>query len=383
MKDGSLARIKVELVDIYVEESGSKRVLPLGASPFTAEGLVVFPQNIDSYTPSAEFQYFEVPFRFKKKATIDRPVMGGLRISLQTEDEQTGAISVNSAVVGTFAFLPKGAGLNTKPGIKLSDYSLSRSTQDFFPFNLIPDLPFLYNSGPIQSKFVIENTGDIFLEVISEVSVKPYPVLGLGASAALFTQTSEALLFLPGQLVQKSVAIENTPQGALPMGELGIGLYEITTSITGSLGEDIYVADIQSYWYVIFPWKYISAILALLLFFRKAIVRQVKKALNFASKFRDFLKAQRLAASKVNALAKPTHSQELDMRQGDSTTPVLQEKARQPLATTSPMVAPIAKTPNNLQSNEPRPLYPTWYQPKRPQTDSSKNPNARRPNEES
>ena len=383
MKNGSKALVKVELVDIFVDESGSKRVLPLGASPFTAEGLVIFDQNLASYTPSTEFQYFDVPFRFKKKTTIDRPVMGGLRISLQTEDEQTGAISVNSAVVGTFVFLPKGAGLNTKPGIKLSEYNLSRSNQDFFPFNLIPDLPFLYNSGPIQSNFAIENTGDIFLEVTSEVSVKPFPILGLGAGAPLFTHTSEALLVLPGQVVQKSVAIDGTPQGDLPSSALGIGTYEVTTSVIGSLSEDLNVADSQSYWYVVFPWKYTLAILAFLLVFRRAIVKQVKNALNFTTKFRDFLKAQRLAARKVDALAKRTQAQGLDSRQGDSTNLVLQEKARQPQAPIPPMATPTAKTSNYLQPNEPRPLYPTWYQPKRIETDSKENPNARRPAEES
>ena len=106
VKDGQLASIKVELVDIFSDSTGAKKAIPLGSSPFSPDGLVTFTEITSLYEPSEDFQYFDVSFRFSEDLVLDRPVLGGLSISLVPENPAGDQKGVQSSIVGTFAYLP-------------------------------------------------------------------------------------------------------------------------------------------------------------------------------------------------------------------------------------------------------------------------------------
>jgi hypothetical protein len=143
VKDGQRANISVELVDIISNSSGFKQSIPLNSNPFTPYGLVDFAKKYPIYQPSEEFQYFDIAIRFKNNIVLDRPVLGGLSISLVPENQSQDQVAVTSSIVATFAYLPA-IGLDLKeyaPALSLAGLKIEKKTKDFFPLNLLPDPP--------------------------------------------------------------------------------------------------------------------------------------------------------------------------------------------------------------------------------------------------
>jgi hypothetical protein len=136
-------------VDIITGNSGAKTSIPLNSGPFTPFELVEFRIDYPDYLPSQEFQNFNISFNFKQDAVLDRPVLGGLSISLVPETQAEEQTTVKSSVVATFAYIPEtGLNLNQyKPELEVSVPSISQRAPDFFPLNLLPDFPFLQNHG--------------------------------------------------------------------------------------------------------------------------------------------------------------------------------------------------------------------------------------------
>lgn len=367
VKDGQLAKIKVELVDLYSHSSGTKRVIPLGSSPFSPEGLVSISEISSLYEPSNDFQYFDVSFRFNEDLDLDRPVLGGLSISLVPENPTGDQGSAQSSIVGTFAYLPA-TGINLEeyaPGLFLSEPTIGRVTPDFFPLNLLPNIPFALNHGDVILSYQLKNTGQIFLETSTDITVDQ---VGLFAqqNKQVFSDSVAAFL-VPEQQSQEVIEISPTESQSQP---LGMGLYRFTTTATGEIGGQITTSTSNQQLLVIFPWKQSLLALVLIIAFRKRLFRALASLRDYGIAIRDFrnsrmkqpkpslgTRTSRLLVSfepKINEQEKPTLIEAQREVRSEAATP----KTRPPSpASRYPHLSPGFTRP------EQRPLYPYWYQP--------------------
>lgn len=367
VKDGQLAKIKVELVDLYSHSSGTKRVIPLGSSPFSPEGLVSITEISSLYEPSKDFQYFDVSFRFSEDLDLDRPVLGGLSISLVPENPTGDQWSAQSSIVGTFAYLPA-TGINLEdyaPGLFLSELTIERVTPDYFPLNLLPDFPFVLNHGDVSLTYQLKNTGQIFLETSTDITVEQ---LGLFApqEKQIFSDSVTAFL-VPEQQSQEVIEISPTESQSQP---LGIGLYRFTTTATGEIGGQITTSTSNQKLLVIFPWKQSLLSLVLLIVLRKRVFRAFALIRDYGAAIRDFRNSRRkepkpslgTLASRLLVRFEPK------LRvQKESTQIAVQREVRPetgPPMTRPPV--PASRYPHlspGFARPEQRPLYPFWYQP--------------------
>jgi len=275
----------VQLVDIVSNASGSKSAKPLNSNPFTPYELVSFAKSYPAYQPSDEFQYFEISVRFKKGIDLNRPVLGGLSISMIPDKENQVELSVASSIVATFAYIPA-SGLNLDeydPALELVGPTIEREKLDFFPLNLLPEIPLVTNHGNLVLNYELENTGNIFLETSTQVKVEQLGLFGQ-LEREVFTQSNAAFL-VPGQKSQSTVAIE-PPDFASE--QLGIGIYRFTTTATGGLGDHSEASSSNQQTLVIFPWKQGLIALLLLILFRKRVFRSFNWVLGYARALRDF-----------------------------------------------------------------------------------------------
>jgi hypothetical protein len=266
---GVPSTVRVELVDIYADELGDKRPLPLNSSPFTPEGLVDFPRIAGTYVPNGETQRIEVPFTFLDPSAIDRPVLGGLRLTVVPDASEEGDLSLTSAIVATFAYYPDGmvnslAG-GIQPELAIESPSFERTAGDLFPFSLLPDFPMVFNFGPISATTSVRNTGNIFLDVRSQVSVQETNFFG-GSVKEPFIRTAPQESFLvPNQQIEFTDQLQGPSAGDEPAVALPrIGIFEVVTTTTGTLGQSVSVTSTESKLLILFPWKYALALLMLI-----------------------------------------------------------------------------------------------------------------------
>ena len=390
VKDGQLASIKVELVDIFSDSTGAKKAIPLGSSPFSPEGLVTFTEITSLYEPSADFQYFDVSFRFSEDLALDRPVLGGLSISLVPENPTGDQQVVQSSIVGTFAYLPA-TGINLEeyaPGLLLAGPTIERVTPDFFPLNLLPNFPFALNHGDVRLTYQLSNTGLIFLETSTDISVEQIGLFGQ-QDKQVFSSSVSAFL-VPGQQSEEAIEISSAESESQL---LGIGLYRFTTTATGEIGDQITTSTSNQQLLVIFPWKQSLLALVLLIVFRKRVFRAFGSIRDYGIAIRDFRNSRRKEpkpslgtfASRILVRFQPTKSlRTLASRLLVRFQPkprvkkekVLKAERKVRPATATPKTrppVPVNRYPYSSAGSagtEPRPLYPFWYQPPKKGSDN-------------
>jgi hypothetical protein len=377
VRHGSPARIKVELVDIFANASGGKQSIPLGSSPFSPEGIVIYKTKYKLYKPSEEFQYFDIEFRFDENAQLGSPVMGGLNISLEAETENSETVQVKSSIIATFAYLPAG-GINLEeyaPALSLQGPTIERRTPDFFPLNLFPNPPFALNHGDLKLSYELENAGKIFLETSTQVKVEKLSLLGQ-LEAEVFTKTTEAFL-VPGQKTQPTVEI--VPPD-IANAELAIGIYRFTTTATGEIGNLIETSTSNQQTLIIFPWKQSLLAILLVVLFRRRIASAFNWLLGYAKALRDFRyqtdPSPALTAGPtmtpippVGTESRATPASRVATGNNQITDPKPEMSSTQKLTAPKPTIKPLREIatptpkPPMPRTSETRPLYPFWYEP--------------------
>jgi hypothetical protein len=263
VSDGRDATVKVELVDIFANSEGVKQAVPLGSTPFSPENLVSYKVLKPNYKPNGETQFIDISYSFNEAEKIDRPVIGGLRVSLDTSREESSepeGFTVKSAIVATFTYFPIGSTsgefeLDALLNVQRIDVESVRS--ESLIYALMPDLPRLFNDGPIRASISLINNGNIFLQTRSEISVDRLKIFSGFNREELFRDNLEELLLVPGQvgsgqklLVNEFVGSEKVAD-ALP----GIGIFQIKVKTSGTIGSDVLAELNEGVWFVIFPWK--------------------------------------------------------------------------------------------------------------------------------
>lgn len=299
VKGGQEAKIVVELVDIVSEASGSKKSLPLNSSPFTPNGLIEFADEYLRYQPNGEFQFFDIDFNFKKDEVLNRAVLGGLSISIVPEEKSDKKVTFGSSIVATFAYMPAG-GLSMNeygPELSLSMPRIERVSPDFFPLNMIPDLPFFRNHGDLQVDYELSNSGNIFLETEAELIVQQVNIFG--QPEKLRFSNSTAAFLVPGQVTQNTVEVQSIDSEKK---NLSMGIYQFTKSVQGQIGDQIKTSVSNQQTLIIFPWKQGLLGLILLLVLRKKIAKALSELWSYLQAFKEFRSSRK---TRVESEPKP------------------------------------------------------------------------------
>ena len=258
---GAPSTVRVELVDVYADESGTKQPLPLDSNPLTPSGLVDFPSDAGRYMPNGSVQQIAIPFAFTDIQDVRRPILGGLRITVAPDAEPDEGLNLVSSIVATFAYYPEGylasEGTGIEPELTLDAIIFRRTAGDVFPFNLIPDFPMLFNFGPIATTSGVRNTGNIFLEVTSQVEVKETNFFGGVPKDPILTTAPQEVFLVPDQRVEFAADL-TAPRGGTGAldGLPRIGVFEVVSTATGTLGRSLNVTATESRLLILFPWKY-------------------------------------------------------------------------------------------------------------------------------
>lgn len=362
VRNGQPGRVAVELVDIFSDASGSKKSIPLDTSPFTPNGLVELTEDYPAYVPSEEFQYFDISFRFKDDVELDRPVLGGVSISLVPDITQDTQATMESSIVATFSYLPND-GLDFEmyaPGLSITGPTVERMSPDFFPLNLLPDLPSVLNHGDVKLGFELANTGKIFLETTTKLSVEQVGVF-TSSDKEVFSYSKTQFL-IPGQ--QSSEIVDLVLEGSKE-NQLAIGIYRLSAIATGEIGDQISTSTSSQQTLVIFPWKQSFMLLLLLVVLRRAIGRALNWVIDYLRAIRDFRNTRPENQTLSPGLAQTGTP-------GPSPAKLNQLAAGPNTISNSPLSRNLQGTssPTSSSSQGSRPLYPFWYVPKKKGTQS-------------
>ena len=263
VSNGRDAIVKVELVDIFANSKGVKQVVPSNSTPFSPANLVSYEVLQPNYQPNGETQFIDISYSFKDAENINRPVIGGLQISLDTLNEESGepeGLTLNSSIVATFTYYPIGStsgDFELDALLNLQRIDLESVRPESLIYSLLPDFPRLFNDGPIRASVSLINNGNIFLQTKTEISVDQLKIFSGFNREELFKDNLDELLLIPGQtgsgqklFVNQIVGSEKVTD-ALP----GIGIFQIKVKTTGTIGGDVLTQINEALWFVIFPWK--------------------------------------------------------------------------------------------------------------------------------
>lgn len=274
---GNESRIVVEIVDLMTDSTGNKRAVPLGATPFSPANHVEIDEFQGSYQPTPDIQRFLIPFSFKNIENLSRPILGGLKISIVPIKGNDEAMNLSSAIVGTFAYYPEGissdlaAGIN--PRIDLLDMKVADVSKETLPFSLIPDLPWIFATGPIAVGIKTKNEGNIFLNSQTSVEVNEVKLFGERKASGRFTVESNENFLLPSQVLESTILLQKEgKEGKLKDPFSGVGIYRITSKVVGSIGAEKLAKDSETRTIVIFPWKRLLVFFLILITFRRRLI---------------------------------------------------------------------------------------------------------------
>jgi hypothetical protein len=263
VSNGTDATVKVELVDIFADSEGVKQEVPLGSTPFSPENLVNYKVLKPNYKPNGKTQFIDISYSFKDAENIDRPVIGGLKISVVTSNEESGeakGFTVNSAIVATFTYYPigsKSGDFELDALLNVQRIDLESVRPESLIYALMPDLPRLFNDGPIRANISLINNGNIFLQTRSEISVDRLKIFSGFNREELFRDNLEELLLVPGQVGSGQKLLVNEIVGSEKVADAlpGIGIFQIKVKTSGTIGSDVLAELNEGVWFVIFPWK--------------------------------------------------------------------------------------------------------------------------------
>jgi hypothetical protein len=201
------------------------------------------------------------------------------------EEKSDKKVTFGSSIVATFAYMPAGS-LNMNeytPELSLSMPRIERVSPDFFPLNMIPDLPLFRNHGDLQVDYELSNSGNIFLETEAELTVQQLNFFGQ-PEVLRFSNSTTAFL-VPGQMTKNTVEIESIDSEKK---NLSMGIYQFTKSVQGQIGDQIKTSVSNQQTLIIFPWKQSLMGLILLLALRKRIAKALTELWSYIQAFKEF-----------------------------------------------------------------------------------------------
>lgn len=273
LTDGAPGKIVFDLVDIYIDKNGSRRLSPLGSTPYSPEGLIEILTKDLPYQPTEEVQTISVEFKFSEQVDVDSPLIGGIRLRVESDNapsKENSGITVQAAVVNVVSYLPTGYSVSDltsyQTNLEILNFDLFLSKQESMIYRFLPNFSFLLNSKNLGVNFRFINSGEFFLSTNNVITLKKIQLLRPDQAEVIFTNKTSKSLLMPGEVVDKSVLfeIDATAQQRKFNAIQQYGFYDLELNTTGSLAGTDVVEKSESKRFLVFPWKIIFMTLFLL-----------------------------------------------------------------------------------------------------------------------
>jgi len=282
------AIVRVYFEDKVVTTEGATLTLPFGSTPTSLEGVAeISPETIE-YTPSdSGTQQFIVRVTVDPEKLV-APLQGEFRVTL------TPTTAIDSEGVGFGSALAIGYTAVAVPqlgdqslyalGIRNDSFTVTSHERQSFLDRVIPDLPRVISSGPVNMEHRSQNVGDVPLDkrAVFRIYRVTFSSLFGGEASPYYSIQGEPGIVLPGGNFSSSystvIDVENGPDiDALPF----IGLVKFEVSSEGQIsGVDVEAENgpIVRY-YLVFPWKWtLVIVMAVVAYFFVALRRQRKSS---------------------------------------------------------------------------------------------------------
>jgi len=251
------AEINLEFVDYIFDEAGSKTRLPPNSTPHSLAKVFRVKPFDRVYKPSASGSEFVITLTPKQKK-IDQIYYGGIKVNMvptgSSSQKGAGSASQTGAIVSQVNVTPFGFAGDIKNGkitaAQLTKVSFTSTNRTSIIDSLIPDLPGLVNSGPIEAQVKYQNSSE-------------YPVFAyaswefLSDEKVLAKKSSNKTILLGGKSATRSVITQSGIEGTEAYANVlpDFGTVKIKTTVASELGGTKFDPVVQESTVVIVQWK--------------------------------------------------------------------------------------------------------------------------------
>jgi len=284
------AIVQVYFEDKVVTTAGATITLPFGSTPTSLAGVAdIVPDRIE-YTPSdSGTQQFIVRVTIDPEKLV-APLQGEFMVTLTptTPIDSEGLAFGSALAIGYTAVAVPRLGDQTlyALGIRNDSFTVTPLERQSFLDRVIPDLPRVISSGPVNMEHRSQNIGDVPLDkrAVFKIYRVNFSSLFGGAADPYYSIQGEPRIVLAGGNFSSSystaIYVENGPNiDALPF--IGLVKFEVTSEgqISG-IDAEVENGPIVRY-YLVFPWKWtLVVVMAVVAYFFVVVRRQRKSSGN-------------------------------------------------------------------------------------------------------
>ena len=247
-------RIDVEVLDIVVDPSGARSLLPAGSTPHTLQGVMRLGLFDTRYVPDGETQNFSV--NVTSSTVSDDVRYGGVRVTITPDSRLVSGPSLDtvSGVLLMVLVIPEGfdgvlpeAGATT---ISMSPLVVSPIGGENIFERILPDIPGVVNRGPvtIDVDLTHESNNPFFLTTEWIISSQ---------DEILLTTSRVRTLVFAEQVTREQVdTVFDVPGSAIPANVLPfLGVVDVHISSEARLGQSLLDATDQTTSFLVLRWK--------------------------------------------------------------------------------------------------------------------------------
>jgi hypothetical protein len=264
------AIVQLYFEDKVVTTAGATLTLPFGSTPSSLAGVAQIVPDTIEYTPSdAGTQQFIVRVSVDPEKLVG-PLQGEFMVTLTPTtpiDSEGVAFGTALAIGYTVVAVPQlGDQTLYALGIRNESFTVTQHERQVFLDRVIPDLPRVISSGPVNMEHRSQNIGDVPLDKRAVFKIYRVSFSSLfGAEAEpYYSITGEPRIVLAGANFSSSystvIEVENGPNiDALPF--IGLVKFEVTSEgeISG-VDAEVENGPIVRH-YLVFPWKWALVLL--------------------------------------------------------------------------------------------------------------------------
>ena len=271
----SRGRVTVQFVDYVYGNNGQKQNLPSDSTPYSLAKVLTVEPFESLYLPRNAGKELLIKLRPKLKK-IDTMYFGGIKISLEPESasgKKSTSASPSAGILSQVNVTPFGwAGEENKAKIlasKITNLYFTSVNRTSIIDYIIPDLPGLVNSGPIEAKVRYENKG----QLPNFTSVK---WLFASNGRTLASKSVDKSLILAGKDATRSVITQASISGTSGMASVlpSSGPVEVTTILQSEIGGTKFKPQVNKSTVLIVQWKEPFFFIALAVAFAWYVLRK-------------------------------------------------------------------------------------------------------------
>jgi len=287
LSGGSPGYLVAELVDLYVDSGGVKRITPLGATPYSAQDLVTIINPRTTYLAGLEETSLAVEFKFSEYSDLNTPIVGGIRLTLipfaEVSNSDNSGIALQVSGINVFSYLPPGYSIaalsEVSANLEISQFRLFLTANEPLFYRFLPSFQRLFNSKNLGFSYSLMNSGEIFQSVETVVSLNKRNFLGSNNEVLVFQDRFINNLLMPNESLNKQVplTLKTLDQTRNISAIDSFGFYSLTITTTGRLSNEIISTTSLSKNFLVLPWKifvYLFLFIALRAFIKS---RRVKR----------------------------------------------------------------------------------------------------------